>query len=376
MPEGLRITIDARYVTDHFPGIGRYVYNLLRGLAELDTPHRFLVLHNPNQPNSRHDLKALAQHPQFKLCAVEAAPFSLAEQYRIPRLLRELRAERYHAPYYVRPYFGIACPIIVTLYDAIPRLFPQEVSLKARLMFDLLTRLALRNATRILTISHSASADLRAAYGIPAERISVTPLAADVRFRPQEPQHIAAVRQRYGLPERYLITLCSNKPHKNLPTLIAAYGMSRARYSHALVVAGHWDERYPAARELSAQLGLTQQVRFLHNAAENDLPALLSGASAFVYPSLYEGFGLPPLEALACGTPVICGSTSSLPEVVGDAAVQIDMRQPEALASTIDNLLNDTALQERLRRIGTARAAQFTWRRTAEQTVAAYQSGI
>jgi len=139
------------------------------------------------------------------------------------------------------------------------------------------------------------------------------------------------------------------------------------------VIAGHWDPRYPEARELAEQLGLGSAVRFLPGVAEADLPALLSGAEVFVFPSLYEGFGLPPLEALACGAPVLCGDTSSLPEVVGDAALRVDTRNVAALAGGLAQLLGDAALRQRLRAAGPLRAAHFSWRRTADATMAVYE---
>ena len=418
----MRIAIDARYIADHFPGIGRYVYNLLLGLAALDQPHTLIVLHNPALPNTRHDIAALARLAPLELVATTARPFSAGEQVAIPRLLRRLRADLYHAPYYVRPYAGLPCPAVVTLYDAIPHLFPNEVSPRARLLFDLLTRLAIRSSRRVIAISQSASDDLIAAYRVPRERIAVTPLAADPRFRPQPPAAIAAARAKYGLPERYILTLTSNKPHKNLVGLIEAFAQttdhrppttdhrskSEDRGSKIdnprssifdprssildlahpltrsplhpftpspchLVIAGHWDPRYPAARELSGRLGLDEAVRFLPGVAEADLPALLSGAEVFAFPSLYEGFGLPPLEALACGAPVLCGEGSSLPEVVGEAALCVDVRSVAALAAGLARLLSDAAMREQLRAAGPGRAALFSWRRTAEATLEVYQ---
>ncbi|MFL5801627.1 MAG: glycosyltransferase family 4 protein [Roseiflexaceae bacterium] len=395
----MRIAIDARYIADHFPGIGRYVYNLLLGLAALDQPHTLIVLHNPALPNTRHDIAALARFAPVELAATAARPFSATEQVAVPRLLHRLRADLYHAPYYVRPYAGLPCPAVVTLYDAIPHLFPNEVSPRARLLFDLLTRLAIRSSRRVIAISQSASDDLIAAYRVPRARIAVTPLAADPRFRPQPPATIAAARAKYGLPERYILALTSNKPHKNLVHLIEAYAQTtdhrppttdhRPQQNRRtaepaplhpltpspahLVIAGHWDPRYPAARELAGRLGLNDVVRFLPGVAEADLPALLSGAQVFAFPSLYEGFGLPPLEALACGAPVLCGEGSSLPEVVGEAALRVDMHSVAALAAGLARLLSDAALREQLRAAGPRRAALFSWRRTAEATLEVYQ---
>jgi len=376
----MRIAIDARYVADHFPGIGRYVYNLVIALAGLSHAHTLVVLHNPALRNTRHDIAALAQLPGVELVATRARPLTLAEQISLPRLLGHVAADLYHAPYYVRPYASLACRSVVTLYDVIPRRFPSEVSRRARLLFDLLTRLAVRASQRVIAISASARGDLIAAYGIRADRIAVTPLAADPRFRPTPPAAISALRTAYGLPEQYVLSLASNKPHKNLPRLIAAWAEVVARRAATadaatcpLVVAGHWDARYQQARQIVAERHLEAVVRFLPDVAEADLPALYGGALLFVFPSLYEGFGLPPLEAMACGTPVICSNTSSMPEVVGDSALLVDPTMVEQLAAELERLIDDAALRAQLRTAGLQRAAAFSWAQTAAATLAIYE---
>jgi alpha-1,3-rhamnosyl/mannosyltransferase len=390
----VRIVIDARYVSDHFPGIGRYVYNLLRALGELDQPHSFVVLYNPALTNTRYDMAALAHFPPLRLVATHLRPFSAGEQLALPRMLRLMQADLYHAPYYIRPYVGLPCPSITTLYDIIPRRFAEEVSPRARRLFDLLTQLAIRTSRHLIAISTSARTDLIDAYGIPADRITVTPLAADPRYRPQPAEAIAAMRTKYQLPERYILSLASNKPHKNLVGLVEAFAalgdggqaqrrgelrMGDGRWEAnppspipALVIAGHWDPRYPQARTAAERLGLDDTVRFLPGVPEADLPALYCGAEIFAFPSHYEGFGLPPLEALACGAPVLCCDTSSLPEVVGAAALRV-APTATALANGLAKLLTDDALRARLRAAGPRQAALFSWQSTAKATLVVYE---
>lgn len=370
----MRIAIDARYVADHFPGIGRYVYNLLRTLAEASHGHRILVIYNPSLVNRRFDVRGLASHAAIELIETSARPFGPLEHLQLPRLLRAIRADVFHAPYYVRPYVALPCPVVTTLYDVIPRTFPEESTPRARLLFDSLMKLAAQTSARLIAISEHARDDIAAAYGIQRDTIAVTYLAADERMTPQPPAEIVSVRARLGLPEEYALTLSSNKPHKNLPVLVEAWALFAAQHPAALlVVAGHWDDRYPQARQLAANLGLGERVRFLPSVPETDLPALYSGARAFVYPSRYEGFGLPPLEAMACGTPVICGAVSSLPEVVGSAALTADPSSPRALATALTQLWDNAALQRDLRTRGRAQASWFSWRRTAAQTLAIYE---
>jgi len=200
----------------------------------------------------------------------------------------------------------------------------------------------------------------------------VTPLAADPGFRPQPPEAIAAVSRKYALPERYVLYFGSNKAHKNLVRLVQAFGQAQWQ-SAALVIAGQWDSRYPEAKQLATQAGWQDRVRFIGPVAEADLPALYAGATLFVFPSEYEGFGLPPLEAMACGTPVACSNTSSLPEVVGEAAALFNPRDVAGIQAALEQCLGSAEELARLRERGLERAREFSWERVARQTLAVYE---
>jgi glycosyltransferase involved in cell wall biosynthesis len=367
----MRIVIDARPVADHFPGIGRYVASLLRALAAADHGHELIALTCPGLVNTRHQLPERG----VRLVPIAARPFSLAEHAQIPLILRQLRADLYHATYYVRPYVGIPCPSVTTLYDSIPLRFPGAVSRRARLLFRLLHQIAIRASARVLTISESARADLIADFGADPARVSVSHLAADPQFAPQPPAEVARVRATYGLGGRYVLALASNKPHKNLVGLLRAWAIIRRGGEAAqLVVAGHRDPRGVDGEALAEAHGLGGAVQFLPNAPERDLPALHCGAELFVFPSLYEGFGLPPLEAMACGSAVVCGGGSSLPEVVGRAARIVDAGSPESIAAGVAELLASPAARGQLRAAALAQAARFSWGATAAQTLRAYES--
>lgn len=375
----MRIALDLRFVNDHFPGIGRYVFSLASALVALDAPHEFVLLYTSEAQrrasarpdlfttaNTRHNLAHLLQASQVQALAAPP-PFSVAGQVALPALLRQARVDLYHSPYYLFPYAGLPCPVVVTLYDIIPRLFSRESSLRARMFFDLSTLLALRSAQRVITLSRCARDDIARAYRVSPARIDVVYGAADKRFRPADPAIVAEVKTRYRLPDRYVLCVASDKPHKNVGTLVEAWRIStsgRCATAPLLVLAGHRDHgvlsfEHPAVRDVGA-------------VAEADLPALYSGALVFVYPSRYEGFGLPPLEAMACGAAVICSRAGSLPEVVGDAALLIDPDDPGALASAIDRVLADPALRATMSDAGRRRAAMFSWRRAAAETLAVY----
>ena len=368
--------LDARTATPHFPGIGRYVTNLARALGPLLAPdERLTLLHDPAHPLACHTERS-EESLAVQAVPVAISPFALAQQWTVPRLLRRLQADLYHSAYILMPYRP-GLPTVLTVYDLIPLLLPQHSTPRARLFVRLTTTLALRASCRVLAISEATRRDYLAHFRLPPERIVIVPLAADPIFRPQPAEAVAAARGRYGLPDRYALYLGSNKPHKNLVGLVEAWGSAECRVQNAeyqLVIAGAWDERFPEPRRRVVELGLDERVRFLGPVAEEDLPALYSGATLFTFPSLYEGFGLPVLEAMACGTPVVCSNRSSLPEVAGEAAMLADPLNVEELAAAIGRVLADPTLQTAMRAKGLAQAQRFTWQQVGAQTLAVYRA--
>jgi alpha-1,3-rhamnosyl/mannosyltransferase len=363
--------LDARTVTPHFPGIGRYAANLAPALAaQLDADERLLILHAPEAAARL----AAAAGPQVRLLPTPLSPFGFRQQWAMPRLLRSLeQAHVYHSTYYLMPY-SLRLPTVLTFYDLIPLQHPETVSRRARLLFQLTMSMALSTARHVVSISEAARRDLLARFKLPPERVTTTPLAADARFRPQPAAEIARVRAAYDLPDEMVLFVGINKPHKNLPRLIEAFGRLLAQGSSAsLVLAGPWDERYPEAKTAVAALSAGERVRLLGPVADADLPALYAAATFFVLPSQYEGFGLPVLEAMACGAAVACSNTSSLPEIAGDAALTFDPFDVDAIAAALGQLLGDNELRARLAQAGTEQAARFSWEKTAAATLAVYR---
>jgi glycosyltransferase involved in cell wall biosynthesis len=367
MSARLRIVLDARATTPHFPGVSRATLGLLAGLAEIEHPHHVAVLGWNEFPPPAH---AAFGDPRFTRIPVRAAPLGLPQQWTLPLLSHGLQPDLWHAPFYVRPFAGIPRPI-VTIYDVIGRVVPGALPApRSRLFFELAIRLSLRGAVQIITSSSATKRDLIDEYGVGPERINVISLAADRSFVPQPAAVIRALRERYALPPRYLLYFGSNKPHKNQASLVRAF--AQVQTDVPLVIAGAWDQRFGEPKQMVEELNLGERVRFIHDVPAADVPALLSGALAFVFPSRYEGFGLPPLEAMACGTPVIASNSSSLPEVVGAAGLLVE---PEVapLAEAIQRLVDDPALREDLAARGLERAQRFTWAETARRTIAVYQ---
>lgn len=326
--------------------------------------------------------KTVLNHEQLKHTCLAATPFSLRQQWVVPAYIRRQNKAFsprpgqnigvYHSPYYLMPYF-VPMPTLLTFYDLIPLFFPSYVSPRARLLFRFTMRMALRAARHILSISESAARDLAQHFAVDPQRITTTPLAPDPCFQPQPPAEIERVRQKYALPAHFFLYFGINKPHKNLPALINAYAQWRTAAAYPLVIAGAWDARYPESKQAAAQNNLGDAVTFLGPIPDADLPALYAAATAFIFPSRYEGFGLPVLEAMACGTPVACSNTSSLPEVAGDAALLFAPDDADALAGALTQLM-DKSTRLHLRQRGLQQAARFTWQRTAAQTVAVYRS--
>jgi alpha-1,3-rhamnosyl/mannosyltransferase len=368
----MHYVLDARTAIPHFPGIGRYVTNLAYALAPLLTGReRLTVLVDPQHPIVLPATPAVASYP------VALSPFSLAQQWQIPHILGLMRADLYHSTYVVMPY-APGIPAVLTVYDLIPLLFPDQSSSRARLFARWANGLALHAAGLVLAISETTRADYIRHLGARPEKIVTVPLAADPAFAPGiDRQRLAAVAEKYALPERYVLYLGSNKPHKNLVRLVEAWSIvesKRQAASYKLVVAGTWAEQYPEARRRVEELELHDRVVFLGSVAEPDLPRLYGGAQLFVFPSLYEGFGLPVLEAMACGTPVVCSNRSSLPEVAGEAAILVDPLDVSALAGAIGRALSDEELRRDLRRRGLDQAQRFTWQETARRTLAYYRN--
>jgi glycosyltransferase involved in cell wall biosynthesis len=370
----LHVIFDGRTIADHFPGIGRYAYNLARALLERPGPPELTILHDPRQPNTRFDLARLSQSPGARLVAAAAPIFAVSTQWRLPAQLRNLGGEVYHSPYYLMPYRpGIAA--VVTLFDLMPMRYPEYMSALARLVFAVTVRLALRASARIITISQASANDASRVFRLDPGQLVVIPAAPGPEFRPQPSAAQAAVRQRLGLPARFLLYFGSNKPHKNLQRLIRAHlRLGAAAAEVPLVIAGHWDPRYPEARAAVEQTGAQDKVRFIGPVGEADLPALYSAAEAFVFPSEYEGFGLPPLEAMACGTAVVCSRAASLSEVVGTAALLFDPHAVDSISACLARVIAEPALRADLRQRGLERASQFTWDEAAVRTLDVYES--
>jgi len=354
---GVRIGIDARKLHDF--GIGTYIRNLIRQLARLDHDTEFVLL---CRPPDRQALATIGEN--FRTVAETAPNYSISEQFKIPLALKRERVSLFHAPHYVLPVL-VPCRSVVTIHDCIHLMFPQYLPGRLALAYARTSiAMASRRADRILTVSESSKRDILRFVDVPASKIDVIYNAYDERFgvEPREAD-VVRVAERYQLHDQFVLYAGNVKPHKNLARLIEAFHIVRDRGldNLKLVLIGDEISRYAALRRAVHQHQLHKYVRFLGYLPEETLAVMYRLAGVFVFPSLYEGFGLPPLEAMASGTPVVTSNVSSLPEVAGGAALLVDPYDPGAIADGICEVLTDEALRRNLREKGLARARQFSW---------------
>lgn len=372
-PRKLRIAIDCSAVPAQMAGAGVYTYQLVRALAELPSRHSILVFARAGLFD---DLAA-----QRKLHVVQIDPRSRAlrlgwEQTVLPLLLRQHRIDVLHSPHHHTP-LVLAPPRpkrVVTVHDVTFMLLPDRYPTARRLYMEGHTRATVRVADAIITPSHAVRDDVVRMLGVPADRIVAIPEAAGPQFLPASADEQARVREQYRLPWRFVLSVGSREPGKNRLRLLRAVALLRERgIDCTLAIAGQPAWGYDAETALVRQRGLEGSVRFLGYVPDGDLPALYSAATVFAYPSLYEGFGLPVLEAMACGTPVVTSNVGGTAEVASDAALLVDPRDTQGLAETLGRSLSDEVLRALLRVRGIKRAGQFSWERTARETLLLYE---
>jgi glycosyltransferase involved in cell wall biosynthesis len=291
----------------------------------------------------------------------------------LDRLLPE--CDVFHATEHLLPRLK-ATHTVLTIHDLIFLLFPEYHLPLNKWFLNRFVPIFVRRADAIIAISKCTKGDLIRYYSVPSEKIKVIYEGVDARFQPvTEPDALARVRAIYGLPERFILYVGTIEPRKNLSTLLEAYRLLREEgLEHRLIIVGRKGWLYRDFFQRLRRLGLEGEVIFPGFVSDEDLPALYSAADLFVFPSLYEGFGLPPLEAMACGTPVIASNSSSLPEVIGDAGIMVDPLDVGGLLRAIELVLRDERMRRGMRARGLKQAAKFSWERAAAMTMEVYQS--
>jgi len=368
----LRIAIDAHSVGTKLGGNESYAVNLIEALAQIDEVNEYTLFVTTAEARDRFHQR----WPNFKVrSTLPHTPF-----IRIPLTLSaELRkhpVDVLHVQFTAPPF--CPCPVVVSIHDLSFEHLPETFHRRSRIQLRLTVRSSARRAAKILTLSEHTRRDVIETYGIEPSRITAIPLAAPGHFYPVEDnRELQRVRHNYGIDGKYILSVSSIQPRKNLTRLVQAYASLRDKLTETelpkLVLVGKRGWLYDDTLRALEETRLADSVILTGYVPESDLPALYSGAICFVYPSYFEGFGLPPLEAMKCGAPVIVGNQTSLPEVVGDAGLTVDPFEVRSIAEAIEKLINDSVLRRELSVKGRSRAETFNWRKTAQQTLGIYQ---
>ncbi|HVR29841.1 MAG TPA: glycosyltransferase family 1 protein [Thermoanaerobaculia bacterium] len=367
-----RICIDGRKLNDF--GIGTYIRNLLRALAEIDSDNHYWVLVGRQ---SRGFVDRLGGN--FHALHESSSVYSVRELFTVSWALRRLRPDVYHATHYVLPAY-LPCPAVVTIHDIIHLLYPQFLSSRlAPLYARVMIGRSLRLGRRIITVSANTRDDLQDFFGVEPGTLRVVYNGVDETFRRAlTPAEIEAKLQGFRIGRPYLLFVGNPKPHKNLENLLRGYAraLEITPSDTTLACVGDREGESARLRYLCRSLGVAERVAFLGHVPEDVLPALYQGALAFLYPSLYEGFGLPVVEAMASGVPVITSANSALREVAGGSADLVNPHDVEDIAKAIARCIASPAHRAALVERGTTRSADFDWRTTAERTLEVYREAM
>jgi glycosyltransferase involved in cell wall biosynthesis len=348
---------------------------LISALAEIDKTNQYTIFVTQQEAQNRFsnrwaNFRVRTTLPHTPIIRI---PLTLSAE------LRRHPVDVLHVQFTAPPF--APCPVVVSLHDLSFEHLPETFNRRSRTQMRLTVRRSAKKAAQIIALSEYARQDIINTYQLPADKVTAIPLAPPAWLqRVTNDKELQRVRQTYGIDGDYVLAVGSIQPRKNLPRLIKAYSLLRhgptAGKLPKLVLVGKNAWLYEETLRSLHECGVSEAAVLTGYVPDSDLAALYSGALCFVYPSYFEGFGLPPLEAMKCGAPVIVGNQTSLPEVVGDAAVQVDPFDPSGIAIAIQQLISDAGLRSELRDKGLARAKQFVWNETARQTLAIYQKAV
>jgi glycosyltransferase involved in cell wall biosynthesis len=372
----MRISLDYTAALKQSGGIGRYTRGLITTLATLDRENQYTLMLTPDAPQA--GLQFFHNHPNFK-----HKHYPLPERWMtigwhrfylpVPVEWFTGPVELFHSPNFILPPTRRA-KTLLTVHDLTFIRHPQGAVDKLRRWLEEVVPRSLAQADHVLADSESTGQDLIDIYHLKPEKITVVGAGVEKRFQPiADPTILNQVRHRYRLPDKFILSLGTLEPRKNYTGLIRAYSQSPVRESHHLIIAGGRGWLYDDIFAEAKASPVSDQIHFIGFVADEDLPALYSLADIFAYPSHYEGFGIPVIEAMACGTPVVCADNSCLPEVAGQAALQINAADIPALAEALHRLATDQILREKAIQQGFRQTQKFNWPDAAKRLLAVYQ---
>jgi glycosyltransferase involved in cell wall biosynthesis len=377
----MRVIVDARKAADY--GIGTYIRRLGGACARLAPEDEFTFLGridggsdgNADGGRARSGLAPLTGN-NVSWAPNTSANYGIGELFSVSWQVRKLGADVFHAPHYVYPLM-LPCPGVVTIHDCIHLRFPRQLPNPAAGVYArLMIRRAVRAADRVIAVSEATRADLIELVDADRSKIEVIPHGCDPFFleKPAE-EEVDAVRHKHGLDRPFLLSVTNIKPHKNMKRMLQAFAQLSDDYPDLdLVIAGGTLQTHPELQAICAECDIGQRVRSLGFVPKSELRALYNLAWIFVFPSLYEGFGLPPLEAMACGTPVVASRSSAIPEVVGHSGLLVNPYRVDSIAEAVRSLLENESFRNALGLQGQRRAREFDWDATARRVLAVYRS--
>lgn len=337
-------------------GISRYISELVYGLEGVMQPSDKIMLLGRSP-------ELIAENPLARI---------VWEQSGLPLSIATHRLDVFHGPMHVLP-MATRVPGVITIHDLAFLKFPEQLPANRRAFLIAATRLSARKAERVITVSRNTATDVRNWLDLPEEKVTPIPLAPSPRVQPVEGRSLEVFRMKWGVERPYIIAVGTLEPRKNLPTLLRAFASIKDQIEHDLVLVGPKGWLTGELERTIQELHLGDRLRLTGFVSDEELGGWYSGADLFCFPSYYEGFGLPSVEAMRCGTPVLASNTSSFPDVVGDAGVLLSPHDVDAWAETIRALLGDASRLAEMRQMGLRRAGQFSWSRTAEETYQVYQ---
>ena len=364
----MRVGIDARLVYYSQAGIGQYILHLVDGLARLDSENDYVLL------QSRKDETTILERPNFRRVSLWTPSHHRLERYSLNVELMRLGLDVLHSPDFIPPHRP-SCKSVITVHDLAFLLYPHFLTKESARYYGHIDQ-AVRWTDHIISVSESTKRDTIEHLGVPEDKITVVYEAANPIFRPLD--RAAAkeeVRNRHGVDGPFVLFVSTIEPRKNVPTLLRALHQLQQCYKEdiRLVLAGGKGWLFEDAFAVVEDLKLDERVHFLGRVSSDDLLYLYNAAELLAHPAFYEGFGLPPLEAMACGLPVVVSNVASLPEVVGDAGLLIDPHNVDELTVSMWRLLNDSDLWKEMREKGLRQASRFSWERAARETLDIYR---
>ncbi len=365
----MRIGIDTLFAIPGVnEGIVTYLRNLLKNLLEIDNQNEYILfVCKENKGIFMFDRERIHEvqcpiYGSFRLLRV------FWEQFILPIQIKKYSLDLFFSPGHVVS--GLCpVPIVMTIHDTYYAYYPENVPKFELFIWQILNRFSAKKADKIITVSESAKKDIIKAFKVKEEKVYVTYEASEGCFHPNYgKEEIAAVKRKYGLGEKYLLSVAIMRSNKNIERLLEAFNILKTqnRIEHQLVLVGTISQPFKDLKQ--------KDVILTGYVPHDELPLLYCGASLLVYPSFFEGFGLPALESMACGTPVVASNVTALPEIIGEAGLLFDPFNPEEMASTIYRILSDNVLKDELIKKGLQRVKEFSWQQTAKQTLSVFES--